>query len=152
MTLKDRLEDDLKSAMRSRDEARKSVIRLLRSAIHSEEKPGTREPIELDDDGVIAVLSRQAKQRRDSMEAFRRGGRQDLVDKEEAELAVITEYLPRQMSEDEVRALAADVIAKVGPSGPREMGKVMGSLMPHVKGKADGKMVSGIVTELLKSL
>ena len=152
MTLKDQLNDDLKAAMRSRDDARKSVIRLLRAAIHNEEKPGTREPIELDDDGVIAVLGRQAKQRRDSIDAFRQGGRQDLVDKEEAELAVITEYLPEQMTEDEVRALAAAAIENVGASGPQEMGKVMGSLMPQVKGKADGKMVSGIVTELLTSL
>ena len=152
MTLKDRLYDDLKAAMRSRDDARKSVIRLLRAAIHGEEKPGTREPIELDDDGVIAVLGRQAKQRRDSIDAFRQGGRQDLVDKEEAELAIIAEYLPQQMTEEEVRALATEAIANVGASGPQEMGRVMGSLMPQVKGKADGKMVSGIVTELLKSL
>ena len=152
MNLKDQLNDDLKSAMRSGDDARKSVIRLLRSAIHNEEKPGTREPIELDDDGVIGVLSRQAKQRRDSIDAFRQGGRQDLVDREEAELAIIAEYLPQQMTEDEVRALATEAIDKVGATGPQEMGKVMGSLMPQVRGKADGKMVSGIVTELLKSL
>ena len=152
MTLKNQLNDDLKAAMRRGDDVRKSVIRLLRAAIHNEEKPGTREPIELDDDGVIAVLGRQAKQRRDSIEAFRQGGRQDLVDKEEAELAIITEYLPEQMTEGEVRALATAAIENVGASGPQEMGKVMGSLMPQVKGKADGKMVSGIVTELLTSL
>ena len=152
MTLKNQLNDDLIAALRSGDEARKSTIRLLRSAILSAEKSGTREPTELDDDGVIAVLSRQAKQRRDSIEAFRQGGRQDLVYKEEAELEIISEYLPKQMTEEEVRAFAINAIKDVGASGPQEIGKVMGTLMPKIKGKVDGKIVKRIVTDLLESL
>ncbi|MDP7578810.1 MAG: GatB/YqeY domain-containing protein [SAR202 cluster bacterium] len=152
MTLKDQLNEDLKTAMRSGDETRKSVIRLLRSAILNAEKSGTREPIVLDDDGVITVLSRQAKQRRDSIEAFHQGGRQDLVLKEEAELEIITEYLPKQMTEEEVRSLAINAVKDVGASGPKEMGKVMASLMPKIKGRVDGKIVREIVTDLLESL
>ena len=152
MTLKDQLNEDLKTAMRSGDETRKSVIRLLRSAILNAEKSGIREPIVLDDDGVITVLSRQAKQRRDSIEAFRQGGRQDLVLKEEAELEIITEYLPKQMTEEEVRSLAINAIKDVVASGPKEMGKVMASLMPKIKGRVDGKIVREIVTDLLESL
>ncbi|MCL0099267.1 GatB/YqeY domain-containing protein [Dehalococcoidia bacterium] len=152
MTLKDQLNEDLKTAMRSGDETRKSVIRLLRSAILNAEKSGIREPIVLDDDGVITVLSRQAKQRRDSIEAFRQGGRQDLVLKEEAELEIITEYLPKQMTEEEVRSLAINAIKDVAASGPKEMGKVMASLMPKIKGRVDGKIVREIVTDLLESL
>ena len=152
MTLKDQLNEDLKTAMRSGDETRKSVIRLLRSAILNAEKSGIREPIVLDDDGVITVLSRQAKQRRDSIEAFRQGGRQDLVLKEEAELEIISEYLPKQMTEEEVRSLAINAIKDVVASGPKEMGKVMASLMPKIKGRVDGKIVREIVTDLLESL
>ena len=152
MTLKDQLNEDLRTAMRSGDETRKSVIRLLRSAILNAEKSGTRKPIELDNDGVITVLHRQAKQRRDSIEAFLRGGRQDLVHKEEAELEIITEYLPKQMTEKEVRSLATNAIKDIAASGPEEMGKIMGSLMPKIKGKVDGKIVREIVTDLLESL
>jgi uncharacterized protein YqeY len=152
VTLKDQLNEDLKTAMRSGDETRKSVIRLLRSAILNAEKSGIREPIVLDDDGVITVLSRQAKQRRDSIEAFRQGGRQDLVLKEEAELEIISEYLPKQMTEEEVRSLAINAIKDVVASGPKEMGKVMASLMPKIKGRVDGKIVREIVTDLLESL
>ena len=152
MTLKDQLNEDLKTAMRSGDETRKSVIRLLRSAILNAEKSGTQKPIELDNDGVITVLSRQAKQRRDSIEAFVQGGRQDLVHQEEAELEIITEYLPKQMTEEEVRTLATKAINEIGASGPAEMGKVMGSLMPKIKGMVDGKIVRKIVTDLLGSL
>ena len=148
MTLQERLQADLKQAMRDRDETRKSVIRFVRAAIQDRE---IEKRDALDDAGVIDVLSRQAQQRRDSIEAFEGAGRADLVEKESAELAVIQEYLPKQVSAEEVTELARAAISETGASGPGDMGKVMGRMMPQVKGKAPGKLVSGIVRELLAS-
>ena len=134
--------------MRSGDGRRRSVLRYLRSEIHNEEIARRGE---LDDEAVIGLLSRQAQRHRDSIEAFRLGNRQDLVDKEEAELAVVLEYLPEQMSRDAITETAREMIHKVGASGPQDMGKVMGALMPQLKGRAQGKEVSSVVTELLRS-
>ena len=133
--------------MRSRDSTRKSVIRYLRSEIRNEEI-ARQKP--LDDDGVIEVVGRQAKQHRDSIEAFKQGNRQDLVDKEEAELAIILGYLPEQLSDQELSALATRAIEELGAASPQEMGKVMGRIMPEVKGRAEGRRVSQVVSELLK--
>ena len=135
--------------MRAGDALRRSVIRYLRSEIHNEEIASQSE---LDDDATIGVLSRQAQQRRDSIEAYANGGRQDLVDKEKAELAVILEYLPEQLSREEITALVRQSIEEAGATGPQDMGKVMGRLMPLVRGKAEGREVSAIVAELLKGL
>ena len=146
MTLKERLDSDLKTAMRSGDTLRRSVIRLLRSELHNQEIASQSE---LDDQGVVRVLSRQAQQRRDSIEAYRSGNRQDLVDRETDELRVILEYLPAQMTRDEIEGLVRRVIADTGAEGPRDMGKVMGALMPQVAGKAEGREVSSIVRGLL---
>ena len=146
MTLQNKLQDDLKTAMRSGDDLRKSVIRYLRAQIHNEEiatKDG------LDDEAIAVLLSKQAQQRRESIEAFGKGGRQDLADKEEAELAIILGYMPEQMSEDEITDLARQTIDQVGAQGPNERGKVMGALMPQVRGKANGKTVSAVVSALL---
>ena len=147
LALRERLNDDLKSAMRAGDAPRRTVLRYLLADIHNQEieKKG-----ELDDEAITRLLGRQAQQRRDSIEAFRKGGRDDLVAKEEAELALIVEYLPQQLSDDEVRELAAKAIADAGASGPRDMGRVMGALMPQVRGRADGKAVSALVSELLR--
>ena len=147
MPLHERLNDDLKSAMRAGDAPRRSVLRYLLSAIHNQEieKKGA-----LDDEAITALLGRQAQQRRDSIEAFSKGGRDDLVAKEEAELTLIVGYLPQQLTDDEVRELAAKAIADAGASGPRDMGRVMGALMPQVRGRADGKSVSAVVSELLR--
>ena len=147
MTLQEKLLDDLKESMRKGDSTRRSAIRYLRSAIHDEE---IARRSTLDDEAVIGVLSKQAKQRRDSIEAFKEGHRDDLVEKEAAELAIITEYLPDQMSEEEIASLAKQAIDDLGATGPQEMGKVMGRLMPEVKGKADGKAVSAVVSNLLR--
>jgi uncharacterized protein YqeY len=108
------------------------------------------DPNELDDVGVQDVLQKQAKMRRDSIEAFRKGGRSELVEKEEKELGFITEYLPKQMSEAEIRAVVARVVAETGATGPREMGKVMPKVLAETKDKADGKQVAGIVQAALK--
>ena len=149
MTMKTRLEDDLKQAMRSRDTARRDVIRYLRSEIRNQE---IKVQEDLDDDGVVQVLSRQAQQRRDSIEAFTEANRTDLVEKEQAELEIIMEYMPQQMTSDEIASLVQDVVAEVGASGPGDMGKVMSQIMPMVRGRAEGREVSSIVMETLRGL
>lgn len=149
MSIRERLNDDLKQAMRSGDLAARDVIRFLRSDIHNQE---IARQTELDEEAIFEVLSRQAQQRRDSIEAFEKGGRQDLVDKEQGELAIILEYLPEQMTADEIEAVVRETIAELGAAGPQDMGKVMGKVMPQVKGRAQGRQVSGAVTQLLKDL
>jgi uncharacterized protein YqeY len=149
MTMKSRLEDDLKQAMRARDTLRRDVIRYLRSEIRNQE---IRVQDDLDDEAVVQVLSRQAQQRRDSIEAFSEANRSDLVEKEQAELAIIMEYLPQQMSRDEIAELVHRVVAEVGAEGPGDMGKVMSQIMPQVRGRAEGREVNSIVMETLRSL
>ena len=149
MTTRARLDEDLKEAMRKGDVLRRSVIRYLRSAIHNEEIANRAE---LDEDGTLGVLSRQAQQRRESIEAYTRGGRPDLVEKEKAELAMILEYLPEQLSGEEVARLVQQAIEEVGATGVQDMGRVMGKVMPQVRGIAGGREVSAIVSELLTGL
>ena len=149
MTMKTRLSDDMKQAMRDRDVLRRDVIRYLRSEVRNQE---IRDQKELDDAGVIQVLSRQAQQRRDSIEVYRDADRQDLVDKEESELSVILSYLPQQMTQEEITDLVQQVVSEVGASGPADMGKVMGAIMPQVRGKAEGREVNAIVQQTLRSL
>ena len=148
MSLKDKLTADMKDAMKARDagKLRLSVIRLVRGAIRQQEIDGQKE---LSDEDVLGVISKEVKQRRDSIEDFKKGGRDDLVAEAEAEIAVLMEYLPQQLSEDEVRSLVQEAIAASGAASPKDMGKVMKELMPKVKGRADGKLVNGIVKELL---
>ena len=148
-SMQERLQEDLKASMRAGDTTRRSLIRYLRSKIHDEEIARRSAP---DDDSIIDLLGKQAQQRRDSIEAFRKGNREDLVEKEEAELAMILEYLPEQMSEDEIAALVQKAVEEVGATGPQDMGKVMGKVMPQVRGKSDGRTVSGVVSNLLKGL
>jgi len=148
MTLKARFESDLKASMRSGDILRRSVIRLLRSEVHNQEIAAQTD---LDDQGVIQVLSRQAQQRRDSIEAYRNAGRQDLVDKEADELQIILGYMPTQMTRDEIQALVRKVITETGAQGPHDIGKVMGALMPKVAGKAEGREVNSVVRDQLGS-
>lgn len=149
MTLKEKLESDQKTAVRGGEELRLSVLRLLRSAIHYAEVE-QRGP--LDDEGVLAVIAKQAKQRRESIEEFRKGHRPDLVEKEEAELAVLQTYLPAQASPAEVEALARQVISEVGARGKQDMGKVMPLVISRLRGKADGRLISQVVQELLSRM
>jgi uncharacterized protein YqeY len=149
MTMKTRLNDDMKQAMREKNVLKRDVIRYLRSEVRNQE---IRDQKELDDAGVIQVLSRQAQQRRDSIEAYRDADRQDLVEKEEGELSVILSYLPQQMTQKEITDLVQQVVAEVGASGPADMGKVMGAIMPQVRGKAEGREVNAIVQQTLRSL
>ena len=147
MSLKTRLDDDLKTAMRSRDVLRRSVLRLLLSAVHNEE---IAQRAELDDEGITGVLVKQAQQRRESIEAYTKGERQDLADKEKAELEIIMTYLPEQMSREDIAAVVRKAIADTGAAGPQDMGKVMSRVMPEVRGKAQGRDVNAIASELLK--
>ena len=146
MSIKEKLRADLVAAMKARAELKVSTLRLITSAIKNKE---IDERKELDDDGVLAVLNTAAKQRRDSIEQYEKGGRQDLADKEKAELVIIQEYLPQQLSKDEVTAFIKEAIAETGAAGAKDMGKVMKALMPKVKGKADGKLVNELVKEIL---
>jgi uncharacterized protein YqeY len=147
LSLKTRLGEDLKNAMRSRDALRRSVLRLVLSAAHNEE---IAKQTELDDEGITGVLVKQAQQRRESIEAYTQGERQDLADQEKAELEIIMAYLPEQMSREDVAAVVKKAIAETGAAGPQDMGKVMSRVMPEVRGKAQGREVSDIASELLK--
>ena len=146
MSLREQLDAELLEAVRSKDEFRRSALRLIKASLQSEEKSQGKA---LGDDGVIQILSREAKRRKESIDAFQKGNRPDLVEKEEAELALISRYLPQQLSAEEITEIARSVIEETGAEGPGDRGKVMGKLMPQVKGKADGKLVSQIVGELL---
>ena len=148
MTLKEQLTADMKTAMKEREagKLRLSVIRLVRGAIRQQEIDGKKE---LTDEDVLGVIAKEVKSRRDSIEEFKKGNRQDLVDQNEAEIKILEGYLPEQMGEDEIRSLVAEAIEKVGATTPKDMGKVMKEIMPKTKGRADGKVVNGIVRELL---
>ncbi len=147
MSLKDKLMADMKIAMKSGDKDRLLVIRSLRAAVRQTEIDGKKE---LDDDGVIAVASKELKMRQDSLAEFKKGGREDLVQKTQSEIDVIIDYLPKQLTEEEIRTLVSESIAEAGASTAKDMGKIMKVLMPKVKGKANGKVVNNIVREMLK--
>ena len=149
MLFKDRLNADLKDAMRNKDAIKRTVIRTLLSEIRNAEISAQKD---LQEGDIEGVMSKQAQQRKDSIEAFGEAGRQDLVDKETAELNIISAYLPEQMTEVEIEGFIADILKKVDATGPSDMGKVMGALMPLVKGRADGKVVNAMVTAKLKEL
>lgn len=144
--LQEKLMNDLKAAMKSGDRRRQLVIQLVRAGIKNAEIAKQKT---LDDAGVIDVIAREIKQRKESIEEFKKGNRQDLVAKEEAELAILLEYLPKQMSREEIIAAARQVIKEVDAQGPKDKGKVMQKLMPQLKGKAEGSTINEIVTGLL---
>ena len=146
MSLTEQLQADMKTAMRDGDAQRRDTLRMAIAAVQNAEKE-KRAP--LSDDEVLAVLTRQVKTRRESIKAYRDAGRDDLADKEQAEIDVLAPYLPEQLGEDEVRVLVTEAIASTGASSPRDMGRVMGALMPKVKGRADGALVSGLVNQEL---
>ncbi len=146
MGLKAQLLQDMKEAMRAKDKVKLSTIRMINSLIKNAEieKRG-----ELTDDEIIQLLVKYAKQRKEAIEMYEKGGRQDLVEKEKAELAVVESYLPKQMSEEEIRELVKEAIEATGASSPKDIGKVMQHVMPKVKGRADGSVVNKIVREML---
>ena len=148
VTLKERLDEDIRNTMRARDRERLETLRFLKSQIQLTEKNNLKE---LDESGVTDVVAKQVKDRRESIEMFGQGGRADLVAKEEASLAILLEYMPEQLGEDEIEAIARQAIADAGAAGPGDRGKVMGRIMPQVRGKADGSQVNAIVSRLLEA-
>jgi len=146
--LKERLNGDLKQAMRDGDKVRRSVIRLVFAAIKNAE---IARQTALEDNDILGVIAKEARQRQESIEAFKQGNRHDLVAQEEAELTILQEYLPRQMTRDEVITEARRVIEEVGAIGPGDKGKVMPKLIAQLKGRADGREINAVVTELLSS-
>ena len=146
VTLRERLQSALTAAIRAQDPLRRDVLRLAQNAAYTIEK---REHRALTDDELLGVLTREVKTRRESVEAYRAGAREDLATKEEAEIEILREFLPEALSEDEIRALVAAAIAETGAATPRDLGKVMGRLAPQTRGRADGKLVSRLVNEAL---
>jgi uncharacterized protein YqeY len=146
--LKQKLSDDLKQAMKDGDNDKRSVLRLVLSSIHNAE---ISKQSALDNSDVLGIIAKEVKQHNESIDAFKQGNRSDLVAKEETELAILQTYMPKQMTRDEIVEAARDVISQVGAQSPADKGKVMKELMPAMKGKADGKLINDIVSELLAS-
>ena len=146
-SLRERLRDDLKAAMRARDAVRRDTIRLVEAAVKNAEIE--KRSAELSDQDVLAILQRQVKQRQDSIEQYEQANRSDLADAERAEIAVIEAYLPQQMSREQIETAARAAIDQLGATGPSDRGKVMGRLMSELRGKADGATVNAVVSDLL---
>ena len=149
MGLREKLEDDIKSAMRDHNQARLDALRFLKFAVQAVEK---EQKSELDDAGMVIVATKQASDRRDSVKAFEEGGRDAMAAKEAAELVVLEEFLPPQMPADEIMTIIQSIAAEVGVSSIQDKGKLMGKLMPQTRGKADGSVVNQMATEFLESL
>jgi len=148
MTISDKINEDLKSAMKSGDKTALSVLRMLKSDFKYKQIELGRD---LTEDDLLAVLASSAKKRRDAIEGFEKGGRSDLVAKEKAELEVLSGYLPQQMSIEELEKIVAEVVAETGASTPKDIGLVMKQLMPRVKGKIDGRKVNEAVARKLNN-
>jgi uncharacterized protein YqeY len=146
VSLRDRIQTDVTAAMRSGDALRRDVLRMAQNAIYAVEKKDRRE---LSDDEVVGVLTREVKTRRESVEAFRKGGRDELAAKEEAEIAVLQGYLPEQLDDAAIQSLVDEAIAATGATSARDLGKVMGWLSPKTRGRADGRRVSELVARAL---
>ena len=146
MTLRERLQTETTAAMRSGDTLRRDVLRMAQNAIYNAEK-AKRQP--LSEDEVLSLVTREVKTRRESVEAFRAGGREDLASKEEAEIAILGEFLPQPLSDDELTALVDEAVIATGATNPRDLGKVMGWLSSRTRNRADGKVVSGLVAQAL---
>ena len=146
MTLRERLHDDTIAAMRSGDALRRDVLRMVQDAIYKTEKA---KRVTLSEDEVLGVITHEVKTRRESVDAFRKGGREDLAAKEEAEIAILSDYLPQQLTDDELRAMVEEAVAATGAASARDLGKVMGWLSPKIRGRADGKAASAMVAQAL---
>ncbi|MBP1930524.1 GatB/YqeY domain-containing protein [Ammoniphilus resinae] len=146
MSLVETLTGDMKQAMKDKDKLKLSVIRMVKSSIKNEE---INQGKELSEDQVLALLNRELKQRRDSLQEFEKAGREDLAEQSRAEMEVLLAYLPKQLEESEIRQIVQETIEQVGAASKKDLGKVMGALMPKVRGKADGSLVNRIVQELL---
>lgn len=154
MSLKEKIREDLNEALKAKEELKTSVLRLLSSAILNKEKDkryksGKAEDVSLTDEEIIEVVSSEAKKRKEAMELYEKGARPELAEKEKKEIEILENYLPEQLSVEELKGLVKEAVAKTGAKEPKDMGKVMAELAPKIKGKADGSMVSKIVKELL---
>lgn len=146
MSLKERLLEDMKIAMRDKDVIKKNTIQMARSAVLQVEKDNK---VTLDDDGIIEVIAKEVKKRRDMLPDYEKSGRQDLIENLNTEIDVLLQYLPQQLSEEELEVIVKQSIQDTGASSARDMGKVMQAVMPKVKGRADGKMINQIAKKLL---
>ena len=146
MSLKDKLALDLKQAMKDKDTIRKNVVQLIRSGVLQIEKD---KQITLDDEGVLEVIAKQLKQRRDSMSDYEKSGREDLINQLKTEIDLLMEYLPRQLTAEELEVIVKDAVEKTGASSIKDMGKIMAAVMPQTKGRADGKAINEIARRLL---
>ncbi|MFH1584978.1 MAG: GatB/YqeY domain-containing protein [Patescibacteria group bacterium] len=150
MPLKQQIQEDLKKALKAREEPKVGALRMLLAAIQNREKAGTKET-ELKDQEVQEVVFSEIKKRREATEAYEKGGRPELAAKEQADVAIFQAYLPEQLSQEELLNIVKEAIEEIGASGPRDMGKVIGLVMERVKGRAEGAQVSGMVKEGLSS-
>ena len=146
MSLKEQLFADLKTAMKEKDTLKKDTVQLIRSRILQYEKDNK---VELDDEGVLDIISKQLKSRRDSLPDYVKSGREDLIEKLNKEIEILLGYLPEQLSEDEIKKIVEEAIAATGAASVKEMGKVMGIVNPKLKGRADMKVVGALVKKLL---
>lgn len=147
MSFKERLMADLKASMKNKDKVRKDVITMVRAAIKQKE---VDERVELSDEDIIELIAKQVKQKKDALKDFEKGGRQDLVELTQKEIDILMEYLPEQLSEDEIDEIVKAAIEEIGASTMKDMGKAMSYVMPKVKGRADGSLVNKIVRQYLK--
>ena len=147
MSLKQKLQEDLKSSMKNKDAIKKSVITLIRSSIKQYEVDNR---VELEDGEIVDLIAKQLKQTRDSRDEFEKAGREDLVSKAEAEIEVLKEYLPQQLSEEELNEIVISTISEVGATSMKDMKTIMSSIMPKVKGRADGKLINELVKKNLQ--
>lgn len=146
MTLKETFMEEMKNAMREKDTMKKNVVTMVRAAIKQYEVDNR---VELDDEGVTEIIAKEVKKRRDSLPEYEKSGRDDLIATLNEEINYLAKYLPEQMSEDEIREVVKSVIAETGAAGMKDMGKVMGAVIAKTKGRADGKVINGIVKECL---
>ncbi len=146
MTLKERLLDDMKAAMKDKDLNKKNAVQMVRSAVLQVEKDTK---VTLEDDGIIDIIAKEVKKRRDSLSEYESAGRQDIIDSLKAEIDVLLQYLPEQLSEAELEEIVKQAVTETGAASVRDIGKVMQAVMPKVKGRADGKAINQIVKKLL---
>lgn len=146
MSLKDKLADDLKAAMKSKDTVRKNTVQMVRASVLQVEKD---KKVTLDDEGVLEVIAKQLKQRRDSLPDYEKSGRDDLIAELKAEMDVLMEYLPAQLTREEVEAIVAEAVRETGASTMKDMGKIMAAVMPKTKGRADGKLINELAKQML---
>ena len=146
MTLKDKLMDDLKQSMKNKEQIRKSVVILIRSAIKQKE---VDERVEVSEEDVLVIIQKQLKQRKDALEEFKKAQREDLILQTEQEIDILTQYLPKQLTDDELESIIRDIINQIGATTMKDMGKIMGLATPKVQGKADGKRINEVAKKFL---